>query len=256
MTQAWQGDFLYALQNLILKDFRIRYRNMSLGVFWSLLNPVVMMSVLTFVFTVIYPSRQADYPLFLMCGLVPFNFFAGSWITATTSMLDNAGLIKKVPVPRELIPISAVLSNCVHLLIQVALILILALIYTKGPNVHWLWIPVIWALEAMFVCGIGLMTAALNVYIRDTRYVVESANAVLFWLVPIFYGFNDIPQDYRLIYQFNPVAAVILTLRNIFIEGVAPRTQTLFILTGVAATFFLLGLVTFRKLKGGFYQHL
>jgi lipopolysaccharide transport system permease protein len=211
---------------------------------------------LTFVFTVIYPNRRADYPLFLMCGLVPFNFFAGSWITATTSMIDNAGLIKKVPVPRELIPISAVLSNCVHLLIQVALIVVLALIYTPGPTIHWLWIPVIWGLEAVFVCGIALMTAALNVYIRDTRYVVESTNAVLFWLVPIFYGFNDIPQDYRLLYQFNPVAAVILTLRNIFIEGIAPRPQTMLILSGVAFTFFVLGMLLFKKLKGGFHQHL
>lgn len=255
MKQAWNGDFFFALENLILKDFRIRYRNMSLGVFWSLLNPLVMMGVLTFVFTVLYKNPRPGFPLFLMCGMVPFNFFAGSWLSATTAMIDNAGLIKKVPVPREIIPISAVLSNCVHVLIQIALIMVLALIYSK-PNIHWLWVPLIGGLEAVFVCGIGLITAALNVYIRDTRYVVESVVSVMFWMVPIFYGFTDIPQKYAIFYQLNPVAAVILALRNVFIDGTAPRTQLMLIMTCVAVGNFVLGLLFFRKMKSGFYQHL
>jgi ABC-type polysaccharide/polyol phosphate export permease len=249
------------IQNLVMKDFRIRYRNMSLGVLWSLLNPLVMMGVLTFVFTKIALFRNQTiphFPLFVLCGMIPYNFFTIALLSGTTSIVDNAGLVKRVPVPREVIPITTVLSCCVHLLVQIALLLCIAISSGVGVNKQWLWLPVVWALEIVFVCGLALFTSALNVFIRDTRYFVESVNLVLFWLVPVFYDFSFIPQQYREIYLLNPVAALVLVLRRILIEGEPPGGPTYTLLKMAVVSFVALGvgLMTFRRLKPMFYEHI
>jgi ABC-type polysaccharide/polyol phosphate export permease len=124
-----------------------------------------------------------------------------------------------------------------------------------GVNLNWLWIPVVIALQLVFVCGVSLLTSSLDVYYRDMRYVVESANLVLFWLLPIFYGFEDIRPDYAWIYELNPVAAVILTTRRILLYGQDPGL-TIWKLAVVSAITLILGAIVFKRIKQDFSDYL
>jgi len=254
----WHGDYFYLIQNLVMKDFRIRYRNMSLGVLWSLLNPLVMMGVMTFVWTKIFKSDIPHFPLFVLCGMVPYNFFSIAWSGGTTSIVDSAGLIKRLPVPREVVPVATVLSCSVHLLVQLGLLLAIAIGSHVPMNRYWFWLPVVWGLEIVFVSGISMLTSAANVFVRDTRYLVESTNLVMLWLVPVFYDFSIIPQKYKDLYQVNPLATLVIVMRRIVYEGTPPNgdTNTMWKLVLASFTVFLVGLLVFRRMKPMFYEHI
>jgi ABC-type polysaccharide/polyol phosphate export permease len=256
---------LFILYNLVAKDFKVRYRNMSLGIFWSLLNPLIMMGVLTFVFAVVFePPPIRYYPLFILMGLLPFNFFTLAWSSGTNSIVDNSSLIKKVPFRRELVPISVVLANTVHYLIQIGFFL-LAVAIVVGPNRQWLWIPVLLGLQMAFVCGAALACSALDVYYRDVRYVVESANLVLFWLVPIFYPLELVEPRFAWIYQVNPIAAVTVMTRRMLLEGISPGLSlgmswgavgTLWKAAIVSLATLALGIWVFRRIQKDFSDYL
>jgi len=248
-------DHLFILCNLVAKDFKVRYRNMSLGILWSFVNPLVMMGVLSFVFTVIFPLKWPYPPLFLLMGLLPFNFFSLGWSAGTNSVVDNASLVKHVPLWRELLPISVVLGNAIHFLIQMALLLLAVAVWV-GVNPYWLWLPVIVVLEVVFVCGLSLLCSGLDVHYRDMRYVVESANLVLFWMVPIFYKLTDVPQEFVWIYQLNPIATVIFLMRRILLYGLPPDLSTMVKLVGVSLAVFGLGAFAFRRVKKDFTDYL
>lgn len=245
------SNMLFLLQNLVLKDFRIRYRNMSLGVLWSIANPLVMMGVLTFVFTRIYPNPSVHaFAVFILCGLVPFNFYTLALNAGTTSLLENQSLVKRVRCPRKIFPIAAVLANCLHFVIQIVLLIAFVFAFGYRANHYWPWLGVIWGLEIVFMCGLSLITSVLDVYYRDVRYVVEASNVVMFWLVPIFYSLEMVPQNIRLLYLLNPIAAVVVAGRDVLLHARPPSANLLGAMALVSLGCFVVGYVMFNLLEG------
>jgi lipopolysaccharide transport system permease protein len=242
-------DIFFLLQNLVLKDFRIRYRNMSLGVAWSVANPLLMMGILTFVFTHIFKNPVHHFALFALCALVPFNFYSLAAMAGTGSLLENQTLIKRMRCPRAVFPISSVLSSSLHFLIQIALLISLLLIFGHMVNPYWLLLPLIWAMEIVFMCGLCLMTSVLDIYYRDVRYLVECSGLVMFWMVPVFYKVDMIPERYRFWYMMNPIAAVAVLDRQVLFLTGGPSFSLILQLSAVSLIVLALGFAVFHRLE-------
>jgi ABC-type polysaccharide/polyol phosphate export permease len=240
-----------------MRDFKIRYRNMSLGIFWSLLNPLVLVAVYTFVFTRIFRNDTIKhFPLYLLIGIVCYNFFSLAWISATYSITSNAGLVKRVNVPRVVIPISTVLANGIHFMLQLLLVLTLTLWQGVPVGLSWLWLLPIILLLVLIVSGISLMTSSFDVYFRDTRYLVESVGLLLFWLTPVVYSEQRVPAEYRSIFLLNPVTDVIIAMRQVILEQRSPDLRLMLYALGSAFVLLLVGIGVFEESKKRFADHL
>ena len=247
----------FALRNLILKDLRVRYRNMALGLLWSVINPLVMLGVLTFIFTYVYPSPgQRVFPVFVLLGLVVFNLFSRTVITATVSVQDNASLVKKVAFPRQLIPFSVILSQMIDGIIMILLLMSLVLLFRVPVTLSFLWLLVIYAVEFIFIVGVSMITSALNVYYRDMRYLVESGMTLLFWLTPVFYPLDlirrNLPAFVYHAYLLNPLAGCVDASRRVVLEAMPPDPVIFGVAAGVAAMTAAVGVALFGALQKRF----
>ncbi len=253
--------YRYALWSLMLKDFRVRYRNMSLGMLWSVINPLVMLGVLVVVFSFIHPNRQVHYfPVFMLIGLVIYNFLSLSLPPACSAIMDNASLVKKVIFPRELIPLAVILAQLIHAGIQLVLLAVFVVIFSVPFHMTWLWVPVIYVVMTVFVIGLGFGCSALNVKYRDVLYVVDSALKVVFWLTPIFYDLGQVklnlPRPLYYVYLLNPMAGCIDAMRRTVLKGTPPDPESFGIAAVMAVLTLLGGFLVFHCRQATFADQL
>lgn len=215
------------VRNLVIRDLKVRYRNSTLGILWSLFNPLLMMIVFTVVFTVMTPySDVKHFPVFVLCGILPWNFFSASVIGAIRSIVDNSTLVNKVYFPREILPISIVLANMVNFLLALIVLFMLMLVFQIPLTVWVLLFPVVLAVQVIFTVGFGLIMATANVFYRDTQVIMEVVMLAWFFITPIFYSGEILPRSYELwngvtidvfrwVNIFNPMASIIAMYRVI-----------------------------------------
>lgn len=180
--------YRYLLRNLISRDLKARYKNSIFGVLWSLLNPLAMMLVFTLLFTVMGNDSTRDYAIFVLVGLIPWNFFSGSMISGTNSVTSNSSLVKKVYFPRELLPFSSILANLVNFAIAFLVLVIFLFAFRIGLTVHALWVPAILLTQIIFTLGLVLLLGGLNVFYRDVMMILEVVMLAWFFLTPVFYS--------------------------------------------------------------------
>ena len=275
LTRARQSvtyrDLLY---NLIVRDLKVRYKHSALGFFWSLLNPLLLMAVFTFVFTALLPGdTRAAFHIFFLSALLPWNWCATSVSATLNSIVGNSHLIKKVYFPREMLPVSVVLSNMINYVLSLPALLFFMIFLRPGLptspfaancefvclNSHLLWLPVLILTQALFLMGLGFFLSALNVFFRDTSVLVEVGLSAWFFLTPIIYDAKDVAGEYsNLMYYFNPMASIIANYRDIFYFnsplGLAPEFVLRSLVT--CAIIFVLGYFFFMRFSRNFGEEL
>ena len=222
------------LWNLVVRDLKVRYRNSVLGVLWSLGNPILMMLVFTFVFTVMTGfARAENFPIFVLCAILPWNFFSTSVIGSIRSVVDNASLVNKIYFPREVLPVSVVLANLVNFLMSMLVLFGLMLVFGM-PFTRWiLLLPLVIAVQIIFTVGFSLIMATANVFYRDTQIIMEVVMQAWFFVTPIFYPIEILPRSYeifgitfdvwRWVNILNPMASIIANYRVILYGGASPE---------------------------------
>ncbi len=272
-TSRW-GDlyrYRYLLYNLIVRDLKVRYKNSVLGILWSLLNPILMMAVFWVVFTILIPQQLRHYAVFILVGILPWNFFSHSLLGGTVSITVNSVLIKKVYFPRELLPVATIAGNLVNFLL--AFIVLVALLYITGIGLtrHALWVPVILLTQVLFVLGLSLFLSALHVHYRDVMMILDVGVLAWFFLTPVFYPFEWLVNSSVLVLGqspatimrwLNPMASIIDGYRTVLwgtLDSAGPAAMDpRFLLRTLvtAALIFVGGYLFFRRLQPTFGERL
>ncbi len=248
LTQLYR--FRHSIAQLTLRELKARYKNTALGFFWSLLNPFGMMLVFTAVFTVFLPNNTIEkYPLFVLCGLLPWNFLSAGVMTGISSITGNGSLVTKVNFPREVLPISSVSANLINFLLSLVVLFVLLLVFQAHIS-PWIWLlPVVILLHAAFVLGLVLILSTLNVFYRDTLMVMDVIMLAWFFLTPVVYPIDALPRAFeignttldvqRIVYILNPMASIISTYRDLLYWGY--RTDWDFFIRTAITSFAILG---------------
>jgi len=221
----------FILSNLIAKEFKAQYRSMALGYLWTLAQPAILVSVLTFVWVVIF-NRPISFASQTIVALVPHNFATYCLTQSTGVITRNRGLVKKVRFPRQLLPISIVITNLIHFAIQGILIVVIIIALPPPADIlGWqlLWLPVLVALSGGLAAGTSMLVASLSVRYRDMQYLVSSLIPVLFWMSPIVYvAYDTMTHTWAgYLYYLNPLAGLLEAYRSVLFFGESPHYDTL-----------------------------
>ena len=234
------------LQNLVVKDIKLKYRGSVFGFLWSLGNPLLMMVVYTVAFRHILGVRSDAFVFSLMLGLLSWAFFSNSAVMSTGAIVDNSGLLKSVLFPRAILPMGTVLFNFAQYVFTIAVFLpAMMLWYRSPPSLAALAFPLFLSLQVAFTIGVALILATATAFFRDVRHLLEVALAVLFWSTPIVYELRNVPERLRLPILISPMSPFVVAYQEIFVHGSWPEA-TVWLMAGAHATgAFVLGALLF-----------
>lgn len=244
------------LYELVARDVKIKYRKSALGILWTLLNPLMMMIILSIVFSNLFRFDIENYSLYLLSGQIIFTFYNESTSGAMMAILGNASLIKKAYIPKYLFVISKIVSVGINILSSFCA-LILVMIFTRSQlhlTMFLVFIPLLYLF--IFSLGIGLILAALTVRFRDVLHLYSVFVTALMYLTPVIYSISMLPDWVRFIVNLNPLTGILTIFRNVVIYNTIPSIQSLLVSGAVVTVTLLIGLRVFYKQQDSFILNL
>lgn len=233
LAELWR--FRDLLRQLIARELKVRYKNSAMGFVWSIVPPVLQVIVYTFLFRHVMNVRAPNYSAYLLVGLIPWTFFATATLDSSQSLLNNYPIIRKVYMPREIIPMASVAGNFIHFLLGWCVFFgwffVFARLYTPQPiplQKSIVFFPLITLVELLFVGGVSLWVSALNVFYEDVKFMLQTLFGLLLFLMPVFvpteplyysHTMQDHPWIFKL-YMLNPLAAIIDAYRKTLLQPV------------------------------------
>jgi lipopolysaccharide transport system permease protein len=236
-----------------------RYRGSALGLLWSFFNPLLMLAVYTFVFSVVFKARwntgsdsKTEFALVLFAGLIVFNLFAECINRTPGLILANPNYVKKVVFPLEILPVVGLLSALYHALISLGVWLVAYVVLFGVPHATALLLPLMVVPFGLFIMGVSWALASLGVFLRDVAQIIGLITTVLMFLSPIFYPATALPEDYRHFLYLNPLTPVIEQTRDVLFWGKSPDFPMLGIYWLASGLIAWLGFAWFQRTRKGF----
>ena len=229
------------LRTLVIRDMKLRYKRSVLGIAWSLFNPLAQLLVFGFVFRYVLPTNIAHYTGFLFIGILAWTWFASALTQATVAIVDNGELIRYPGFPEMILPVVAVTSHLIHFVVALPIVVLVMLVTGVPMTGAVLALPLVILLQFILLLSLAYLVATLHVWFRDTQYLLGITLLLGFFLTPIFYSIATIPEQYRPVFQLNPMLHLITAYRTILLEGKLPTSPALLVVGAVSLALLLLG---------------
>jgi len=241
--------------SLVARELKARYRGSVLGFFWSFVNPLLLLLVYTFVFTIVlpgaHPPELEPFALFMFCGILPWTWFSSSLLESSTVLITSGNLIRKVLFPAEVLPIVTVLAGAVHFCLGLP-ILAAFLLYYRVPvtPTDLLWFPVVVLVQLTLTLGLALLFSALTVHFRDVRDLLSNLLTLWFFGTPIIYALSQVPPQVRQILNLNPMTHLVVSYQEVlFTPGPFTRWLQLLAVGAGSGCVFIVGFFVFDRLR-------
>ena len=242
------------LRTNVKKDISGKYKGSFLGVLWSFINPLLSVVVYAIVFHYIMRFKIDHYLIYLISGIIPWSFFTNSVNAGLNSILYNADIIKKVYFPRVILPISAVTSCLVNFAISCVIVVIFALFSGVGVSFYIFLLPLVAIIQYIFTLGIAFILSAVEIYVRDIEHIINFFVSMLFYVTPILYTKDYVPEQFGWILKLNPLAYIIDGYHSIIYYKELPNIPNLCIIFTFSVVLFFVGYRIFDKLQRGFAE--
>jgi len=248
--------YRWLIYELVLRNVRLRYRGSALRELWTLLNPLLFMAMYTLVFSIYMKANIPNYPLYLLAGIVPFNFFSSAITQGTTSIIDGRFYVGKTLFPSVVLVVVPVLTNSVNFFLSSPLVIALALLLKVHLGWSLLLLPVVFVVQLLFTQAVVTVLATVDVFYRDVQELVGYLASVLFFLTPIFYLRSSVPPAFSPIVVLNPLAAIVEAYQHILYDGTLPDFSRLGFAFAVAVVGVVLANGLFERYRESFGQYL